>query len=203
MRMHIRSLAAAIFAIVLIAGGGAVAYAQEAGQEPPPGAELVIFNGSAGPYDVRISQSPARAVVGSLRIVVEPVDAQTGLPVENALVRVFGTSPEGGERQYSPGLNSPSNRRLYFSQVVLEDEGVWTIDVEIDSPLGRSIAIAQTTINGRARSSNGAFLGTALFVLVTSGFAGGGIWLWHSSKTARKRRELMSREGGSPRNSSG
>lgn len=203
MRMHIRPLAAAIIVMVLIAGGGARANAQEAGQEPPPGAELVIFNGSAGPYDVRISQSPARAVLGSVRIVVEPVDAETGLPVENALVRVFGTSPEGGERQYSPGLNSPSNRSLYFGQVVLEDEGVWTIDVEIDSPLGRSIAIAQTTIHGRARSSNGALVGTALFALVTGGFAGGGVWLWYSSKTARKRRDLINRDGGSPRNSPG
>ena len=205
--MHLRPLATAIFALAFFAlvtlSVDGRAQAQETGQQPPPGAELVIFDNSAGPYNVTISQSPARAVLGTIRIVVEPVDAETGLPVENAIVRVFGTPPDGGERQYSPALNSPTDRRLYFGQIVLEDAGVWTIDVEIDSPIGRSIAIAQTTIYGRARSSNGALVGTALFVLVSGGFAGGGVWLWYTSKTARRRRDLINKAGGGPRKSSG
>ena len=192
-----------VTAALLMASGSGRAYAQETVQQPPPGAELVIFNDTAGPYNVKISQSPARAVVGTIRIVVEATDAETGLPVQDALIRVFGTPPEAGERQYSPALNSPTDRTLYFGQLVLEDAGVWTLDVEIDSPIGRAVAITQTTINGRARTSNGALVGTLLFALVTSGFVGGGVWLWLSSKAARKRRDLMSQSGGTPRKSSG
>ena len=204
--MHLRPLATIIaLAIVALAfsWAGERALAQEGRQEPPPGAELVIFNGPAGPYNVKITQSPARPIVGTLRVIVEPVDAETGLPVGNALIRVFGTPPEDGERQFSPALNSPTDRTLYFGQVQLEDAGVWTLDIEIDGPLGRAVAIAQTTINERARSGAGTLVGTILFVLISAGFVGGGTWLWYSSKRARERRNAIRQGGGNPRRSSG
>jgi hypothetical protein len=208
-RKHIRTIAAATLPVaaaiiaIVIAIGGETANARGTRQEPPPGAELVIFDDSAGPYNVKISQSPARAVVGTIRIVIEPVDAETGLSVENAIVRVSGTPPGDGERQFSPALNSPTDRRLYFGQIVLEVAGLWTFDVEIDAPQGRAVAIAQTTIYGRARSSNGPLVGTILFILVSGGFTGGGLWLWVTSKAARKRRDLISKGGGNPRKTSG
>ncbi len=172
-------------------------------EEPPPGAELVIFDDVSGPYHLRVSQSPARSIVGTVRIVVIPTDAATGEPVENALVRIFGTPPEHGERQFSPGLNSPTDRTRYFGQMQLEEAGAWTIDVEIDADQGRAIAVSQATIHDRARSGTSTLVGTLMFILISGAFVGSGFWLWYSSKRARRRRDEIRRSGGTPRRSSG
>lgn len=200
--LHIRfaAVAAALFLAVLVTGTN-TAVAQE---EPPVGAELVIFEGQAGPYTVQIAQSPARPTVGTVRFVVVPVDTATGLPVENALVRIFGTPPVDAERQYTPGLNSPTNRTLYFGQLALDHPGDWTIDVEIDAPQGRALAVTQMTVNERVRSSRDSqIVGTAVFVLVSLGFAGGGTWLWWSSRKAQSRRAAIRQAGGKPRQDAG
>ncbi len=195
-------MAFALFAILAVGAVyvPATAFAQE---EPAANAELVIYDEITGPYRVKISQFPARAIVGTLRVIIEPTDAETGLPVENALVRVFGMPPAEGERQFSPGLNSPTNRRLYFGQMELEEPGVWTLDVEIDADKGRAIAIAQATIHERARSGDNTLVGTILFVLISVAFVGVGLWLWFSSKRAQRRRDAIRKDGGSPRRSSG
>jgi hypothetical protein len=198
--LHIRLIAIAAALFIVLLAPGSLSGTASAQSEPPVGAELVIFEGTAGPYTVQIAQSPQRPTVGSVRFVVVPVDTATGQPVENALVRIFGTPPGEGERQYSPGLNSPTSRSLYFGQLELDSAGAWTIDVEIDAPQGRSLAVAQTTVNERARSSRDSqIVGTAVFVLVSLAFAGGGAWLWWSSKKARSRRAAIRQGGGKPR----
>lgn len=171
--------------------------------DPEANGELVIYDEVTGPYRVKISQFPARAIVGTLRVIIEPTDAETGLPIENALIRIFGQPPAEGERQFSPGLNSPTNRTLYFGQMELEEAGVWTVDVEIDGDKGRAIAIAQATIHERARSGNNTLVGTILFILISVAFVGGGTWLWFTSKHAQKRRDAIRQSGGKPRRSSG
>lgn len=172
-------------------------------EDPVPNAELLIYDGVTGPYRVKIIQVPARVIIGTLRVIVEPTDAETGLPVENALVRIFGTPSGDGERQFSPGLNSPIDRTRYFGQLELEEAGVWTLDVEIDGDLGRAIAIAQATIYERVRNGDNTTIGTIIFAMITSAFVGVGIWLWYSSKRAQRRREAIRQGGGIPRRSSG
>ncbi len=204
---HTRRLAALLIAAALLVVAAIApthAFAQsDSEQETAVAAEGVIFDDLAGPYRVRISQVPARAIVGTLRIIVEPTDATTGLPVENALIRIFGTPPETGDRQFSPGLNAPSDRKLYFGQLQLEEAGVWTLDVEIDADQGRAIAIGQTTIHERARSGSGTLIGTILFTLISLAFVGVGVWLWYTSRKARQRRNAIRKTGGRPRRNSG
>ncbi len=199
-----RTIAAALLVVLLAAASASqVGRASAQAEEPPENVLLVIYDEVTGPYRVKVSQIPARAIVGTLRVVVEPTDAETGLPVENALVRIFGTPPAEGERQFSPGLNSPTDRTVYFGQLELEEDGVWTIDVEIDADQGRAIAIAQATIHERTRSGDNTLIGTIVFILVSAGFVGVGTWLWYSSKRARQRRDAIRRSGGRPRRSSG
>ncbi len=190
-------------AVLSLALAGALLVAAPASAQESPDPNLVIFDDVTGPYHVKITQAPARAIVGTVQLIVEPTDAETGLPVVNALVRIFGTPPEEGDRQYSPGLNSPTDRTLYFGKLELEDAGVWTFDVEIDGPQGRAIAIAQSTINDRARSGSSTLIGTVLFFLISGAFVGVGFWLWLTSKKARRRRDAIRQTGGTPRRSSG
>jgi hypothetical protein len=159
---------------------------------------VVLFDGTAGAYHIKVTQLPAAPVVGIVRVVVEPTNAATGAAVEHALVRVFATPNEEGERQYSPALNSPTDRSLYFAQFDLDKPGVWAVDVEVDSDLGREIAITQMEIRPRSRSGDNTLIGTAIFALIGVGFIGSGLWLWHSSKKARARRDEMQRSGHGP-----
>lgn len=201
---HIKPLASLGLALaLLVVFAGISATPARAQSIPEANQELVIYDEVSGPYRVKITQFPARALVGTLRVIVEPTDAETGLPVENALVRIFGTPPAEGERQFSPGLNSPTDRTLYFGQLELEEAGVWTLDVEIDADQGRAIAIAQATIYERARSGDNTLIGTIIFIAISVGFVGVGFWLWFTSKRARQQRDAIRKGGGTPRRSSG
>lgn len=202
-RFFVATATGLLLALAVFAYGFANSGQISAQADPADTAGLVIYDDTAGPYSVKITQSPERAIVGTVRLIVEPVDRETGLPVESALVRIFGTPEEEGERQFSPGLNAPSDPSVYFGQLELEEPGVWTIDVEIDADQGRAIAITQATIHERARSGSSTLIGTILFVLVSGAFVGAGLWLWYSSKKARQRRDAIRQAGGRPRRSSG
>lgn len=198
-----KSLLGTVLLAVLLMSAAIGSENARAQEEPPEDVALVIYDEVTGPYRVKIRQSPPRAIVGTLRVIVEPTYAETGEPVENALIRIFGTPPEAGERQFSPGLNSPTDRTRYFGQMELEEPGVWTIDVEIDADGDRAIAIAQATIHERARSGDNTLVGTILFILISGAFVGAGTWLWLTSKKARRRRDAIRESGGRPRRSSG
>ena len=120
-------------------------------------------------------------------------NAATGADIDDALVRVFGTPSEKGERQYSPGLNSPFDPVYYLLQLDLEHAGVWAIDVEVDSELGSGTTVMSIEIENRGRTGESLAWGSALFALVTLAFASGIVWLWYSSKKALKRREEQQR----------
>ena len=80
---------------------------------------------------------------------------------------------------------------------------MWTIDVEVESDLGVSLAITQIEIHDRARGGDNTFIGTVLFILVIVAFVGAGVWLWYTSKKARERRNAIRRSGGRPTLSKG
>lgn len=205
--MHIKPFLAAVFAGLLVSSLWLYSEREpefaSAQTETDPNAELVIFDDVTGPYQVKVTQSPARAITGTVRFIIEPADAETGEPIENAIVRIFGTPDDDGERQFSPGLNAPSDRTVYFGQLEIEHAGVWTIDVEIDADDQQALAISQTTVHERVRTGSNTLIGTILFILVSAGFVGVGVWLWYSSKRARARRDAIRRQGGTPRRSSG
>ena len=167
------------------------------------GPYALIFDGQSGPYNVEIYQSPEDPIVGSLRVVVEPADAETGQPVTDAVVRVFANPREEGERQYSPGLNSPATPNDYMAQLEIEHQGVWDLEFEITGDLGTTTTFVQTFVRARARSGSNTTVGTVLFVLLSAAFAGGGGWLWYSSKKARARKESLRARGLQPPQKSG
>ena len=161
--------------------------------------ERTLFEGPSGPYTVKVTQSPPDAIVGSVRIIVEPVETATGEPVTDAIVRVFGNPSEEGERQYSPALNNPRDPSFYIAQLELEDAGEWIIEVEVDAEPGRTVVFGPTTIRERARSGSSTLVGTILFILISVGFVGSGLWLWFSSKKARARKAAMIAAGRRPK----
>lgn len=185
---------AVVIAVALyLVAGGAIASAQEV----PAGEQIlgyrIVGEDVAGPHMIELQVSPAAPLAGTIRFAVRVRNAATGADIDDALVRVFGTPSEKGERQYSPGLNSPFDPVYYLLQLDLEHAGVWAIDVEVDSELGSGKTVMSIEIENRGRTGESLAWGSALFALVTLAFASGIVWLWYSSKKALKRREEQQR----------
>ena len=198
-------LAAAIVVIGAVALPAPKAVAQE---DNSAAARLIeigfveVFAGQSGPYHVRLFMEQENPVVGTVRVAVNVTDAESGRPVTDALVRTFANPSEAGERQYSPALNSPLDRRTYFALLEIEQPGLWTLDVEISNDLGQTLIVINMNVRSRARTSNAA-LGTALFALVLVAFAAGGAWIWWSSRKATARRQMIRESGAVPNRKQG
>jgi len=147
---------------------------------------VILGEETAGPHLIQVQVSPGNPQVGIVRIAVRIRDPRTGEDIDDAIVRVFGTPSERGEKQYTPALNSPFDPIFYLAQLELENAGIWAIDVEVDSELGSGVTVLSLRMNPRIRGITGSGWGTALFALVSFVFVGGATWLWYSSKKARQ-----------------
>jgi len=183
-----------IFAVV-VAALVATATTVQAQEEEPIVGYKILGEDVAGPYRIQVQVSPENPVVGITRVAVRVRDAESGEDLPEVFVRVFGTPADEGERQYSPALNSPADRTFYLSQLDLETTGQWGIDVEVESDLGQGSTVMPVLVQSRVRSGSGNGWGTALFVLVSLSFVGGGLWLWYSSKRALREREERAKQG--------
>lgn len=183
-----------IFAVVVAALVATATTVQAQEEEPIVGYKILVED-VAGPYRIQVQVSPENPVVGITRVAVRVRDAESGEDLPEVFVRVFGTPADEGERQYSPALNSPADRTFYLSQLDLETTGQWGIDVEVESDLGQGSTVMPVLVQSRVRSGSGNGWGTALFVLVSLSFVGGGLWLWYSSKRALREREERAKQG--------
>ena len=141
----------------------------------------------AGRYTVQVQVSPRSPIVGTTRFAVRIRDSDSGDDIDDAIVRIFGTPSEKGEKQYSPALNSPFDPIFYLAQLDFEHAGLWAIDIETETELGAAVTVMSLQVVPRARSGTGNRWGTALFLLVSLALAGGVTWLWISSKRTRER----------------
>ena len=188
MRRHVAvlfALAAIAFALLV---SPAVAVAQDGAQEDAEQIVGYVILGEeiAGPYLIQVQLSPGAPQEGIVRFAVRIRDSQTGEDIDDAIVRVFGTPSEQGEKQYTPGLNSPFDPVFYLAQLELENAGIWAIDVEVESELGSGATVLSLRVNPRTRGVTEGNWGTILFLLVSLAFVSGASWLWYSSKKARR-----------------
>ena len=147
---------------------------------------VILGEETAGPHLIQVQVSPGNPQVGIVRIAVRIRDPRTGEDIDDAIVRVFGTPSEQGEKQYTPGLNSPFDPVFYLAQLELENAGIWAIDVEVESELGSGATVLSLRVNPRTRGVTEGNWGTILFLLVSLAFVSGASWLWYSSKKARR-----------------
>ena len=151
----------------------------------------VIVNSVSGDYEIVVAVTGARSVVGPQRLTVTVRDVNTREWVTDARVSIFGTPPEEGRRLYSPALNSPADLTTYISQIPLNDEGAWVIDVEV-TVAGVLVATEGVLeVEPRVRGSGASVpYGTAVLGLIVVAFLGGAGWLVLQSRKAMKARRL-------------
>ena len=151
----------------------------------------VIINEVAGGYEIVVVVTGARSVVGPQRLVITVRDVATREWVTDARVSIFGTPPDGGRKLYSPALNSPVDLTAYISQIPLNDEGAWVIDVEVTVTGSLVATEGVLEVEPRVRGSGASVpYGTAVLVLIVVAFLGGAGWLVLQSRKAMKARRL-------------
>ena len=182
-------LAGAIALVVSFAGSMPPVHAQDTEADDPIVGYRIIGEDVVGAYTVQVQVSPVAPIPGISRFAVRVRETASGEDVSDAIVRIFVTPSEKGEKQYSPALNSPFDPVYYLAQLDVEHPGVWAIDVEVESDLGAGATVMSILVADRSRSSESGAAGQALFALVSLSFIVGISWVWYSSKKALKRRD--------------
>jgi len=149
----------------------------------------IIGEDVVGPYTIQVQVSPVTPRPGISRFAVRVRDAESGEDIPDAIVRIFATPSEKGEKQYSPALNSPFDKVFYLAQLDVEHPGLWAVDVEVESELGTGATVMSILVADRSRSAESGAAGQILFAIVTLSFVLGVWWVWYSSKKALKRRD--------------
>ena len=185
-----------IRAATLVALLSAVLIATESASAQPltltSGPYEVVADEGVGNYRVIVHQSPERVIIGTLTYAIQVYDRETGANVPDAIVKVYASPSEHGERQVAPALNSPADREYYVGRLEIEDKGVWAIDVVIEhDELGDETLVLATEVFERARGGSNLFLGTILWVLVSVAFVGVAFYLVRKSKRSKVELERM------------
>ena len=151
----------------------------------------VIVNAVSGDYEIVVAVTGVRSVVGPQRLVITVREVETKEWVTDARVSVFATPPDGGRRLYSPALNSPADPTTYISQIPLNDEGAWVMDVEVTAAGVLVATEGVLEVQPRVRGSGASVpYGTAVLGLIVLAFLGGAGWLVLQSRKAMKARRL-------------
>ena len=152
------------------------------------GPYIVAADEVAGPYRLTVHQSPERVIVGTLTYAVQVRLASDDSFVDDAIVRVYGTPADRGERQVAPALNTPAEPEYYLGRMEVEEHGVWAIDIVIEHPVhGYASTALALEIFERSRGGSNLVLGTTLWVLVSIAFIGAVAYLLYAARRNRQR----------------
>ena len=166
------------------------ARAQDQDEEPIVGYRI-LGESQAGAHLIQLQVSPVTPIVGTSRFAVRIRDAATREDIDDAKVTLLAAPAEHGEAQYTLVLNSPVDPIFYLSQLDLETEGLWAVEVGVETELGTGTTVMSVKVQPRGRNSTGNGWGTALFVLISLSFVVGTGWIWYTSKKALKRRDQL------------
>jgi hypothetical protein len=190
---YIAILGTLIALVLVLAGPVSSIQAQDQGHdEEAIVGYRIIGEEISGPHLIQVQVSPKAPITGITRFAVRVRNAETGEDIDDAIVRVFTTPSEKGEKQYSPGLNSPVDPTYYLTQLDVEHPGLWAVDVEVESELGNSLTVLSIQVQGRGRNDVSGIWTEVLFGVIALSFAGGISWIVYSSKKALKRRDQQS-----------
>ena len=94
-----------------------------------------VYQGPAGPYELRVLTAP---VVGTLHLSIAVFDGE-GLPVPDAAsIAVSGVGPGGDSQASGPvsGVEVFASPGWYAADLPVESTGEWTLSVALTGPLG-------------------------------------------------------------------
>ena len=143
------------------------------------------FLETAGSYDIGVTAVPSTLSLGRVQFVVTVLDSATRQPVPDAsvLLRVKHELDEAGG--WGLAVNTTGIPERYDAQMNLDKPGVWEVNVEVASSLGKvSVEIPSVVIRSPRNYSDGTFVFAGIMIVLTGGF--GYLW-WSTRREERKR----------------
>ena len=178
-------------AVIILAVVAITAAAPPAEAQPltlTTGPYVIMSDEVAGNYRVTVHQSPERVIIGTLTYAVQVRLAEDDSFVDDAVVRVYGTPSEHGNRQVAPALNTPDQPEYYLGRLEVEEAGVWAIDVVVEHPEhGYANVTLPVEVFERSRGGSNLALGTTLWVLVSLAFIGAVAYILYSARQTRRK----------------
>ena len=188
---HLAKRAKKLAAAVILAVAVITVVAPSADAQPltlTTGPYVIMSDEVVANYRVTVHQSPERVIIGTLTYAVQIRLAADDSFVDDAIVRVYGTPSEHGNRQVAPALNTPDQPEYYLGRLEVEEAGVWAIDVVVEHPEhGYANATLAVEVFERSRGGSNLALGTTLWVLVSLAFIGAVAYLLHSARQTRRK----------------
>jgi hypothetical protein len=185
---HITSLR--LFLAVAVATSAALAFSLSASAQPgPPSPQGVeVARGDIGEgYAAAVYMRPERPVAGLVLFEVSVTRTGTGMAAEGLQVRLYAQPAQGGDLQTARALSTPDRSGLYTAKLEMDRAGIWGVQVDVSlSPDAPPLGRLEFDVEVRARARSSPALGTAVWALVTAAIVGGSVWLWYSSRKARR-----------------
>ena len=94
----------------------------------------------AGPYELLLGTIPDPPIVGEAILILQVADPDTGVRVQNAVVRAAPVGPEGPgvPLAFGPDSYDPT---LYEARAFLENEGPWEVTITVSGEDGSGSAL--------------------------------------------------------------
>ena len=138
-----------------------------------------------GPHDIRAQTITSTLSTGKVRLIITVLEANSGRPVGNAMVRIWTTRQSTGARGWALALNGPAVPERYEATVRLDSPGVWLLEVEINDSLGDSLLkLLSVEVPALKRYTAGSLVFVAITLVVVLG--GGYVW-WRIRQEQQKR----------------
>ena len=145
------------------------------------GDAVEIFRGEEGSYGIIVRILPKDPVVGIIHFSVTPLDAQSSLPVTDAIIVIVANNQLGEPSYQVRALNTPASAQDYEANITFESAGTWTLMVEVRSDsLGR--AIFAVPVNLEEQPVGPGSVGAIVFLGVFMVLVGGGVYVYYSAR---------------------
>lgn len=146
---------------------------------------VLRFQQTAGPYDIRIAVVQSALSLGTTLFAITVLEAATEEPVPDARI-VLRPRHEGGDQQgKATAHNTVQSPERYDAQINLDAPGRWLVTVEVDSSLG---LVAVAFIELEVPEARKIFGGTFVFIGAFAMIMGGVAYVWWSTKRQRRGR---------------
>ncbi len=151
---------------------------------------LELFRGREGLYLIIVGVQPQNPAIGMLHFSVTPLDAETMLPVDDAIITVIAINEQGEPAFQAPALPSPGSSLYYDANINFTESGAWSLLVKLESErLGEATVTMPLGIGASQLPSGG--VGTIVYVVMLAILVGGIAYVWYNAR--RKQKQRMAR----------
>ena len=146
-----------------------------------------IFRGQAGAFEIVVRVQPARPEMGRVHLTITPLDPESTAVLLNVEVEVVALNPEGEPTYRVRAVNAPLAVEYYDANITFESAGSWTLLVNVARE-GRGRATFSVPLIVEEASLSPTLGGTLVWLAVLAALAGGGTYVWYSSRKLRASR---------------